>query len=169
MDAVNPEVTPEEPTYAPGLPAAAVTDAVGPVVTDTNVLVYALDPGEPPRRSVAREVLRALAERGDWLLPVQVMSELSNVALRKLGLTPDAVRDLLAVHRRAAARVLPLRPPVVDEALRGVREHGLSFYDAQIWAAARLAGAQTLLTEDLQTGRSLDGVRIVDPFTETGR
>jgi hypothetical protein len=34
--------------------------------------------------------------------------------------------------------VLPLTGPVVLEALRGVREHLLSHYEAQIWAVARL-------------------------------
>jgi len=66
--------------------------------------------------------------------------------------------------RRAALRVLPLQETVVDGALRGVDTHGLSHYDAQIWAAARLAGAATLLTEDLQPGRDLEGVIVVDPF-----
>ena len=34
--------------------------------------------------------------------------------------------------------LLPLTGPVVLEALRGVGEHMLSYYEAQIWAVARL-------------------------------
>ena len=40
----------------------------------------------------------------------------------------------------------------------------LSWWDALIVAAARSAGCSILLTEDLQHGQSLDGLRVVDPF-----
>lgn len=146
-----------------------VSDLPGPVVADTNVLVYAVDPHDDDRRRRAQQVLGELGGRGDWLLPVQVMAEFASVALRKLHLPPGDVRDHLATHRRAARRVLALRTPLVDEALRGVEAHGLSYYDAQIWAAARLAGAAVLLSEDLQTGRDLEGVRVLDPFAGTAR
>lgn len=46
----------------------------------------------------------------------------------------------------------------------GVREHHLSFWDAMLWATARQAGCVALLTEDQQHGRSLGGVRFIDPF-----
>ena len=45
-----------------------------------------------------------------------------------------------------------------------VRDHGLSFWDAMIWAVAKEAGATVLLTEDLQTGRELGGVTFLSPF-----
>jgi len=38
--------------------------------------------------------------------------------------------------------------------------HSFSFWDALIVEAARRAGATRLLTEDLQAGRQLDGIRI---------
>ena len=44
------------------------------------------------------------------------------------------------------------------------RLHGLSFWDALIIQAAGRAGCEVLLTEDLQAGRSIAGVRIMDPF-----
>lgn len=44
------------------------------------------------------------------------------------------------------------------------RLHGLSFWDALVVRAAKQAGCGVLLTEDLQDGREIDGVRIVDPF-----
>lgn len=41
---------------------------------------------------------------------------------------------------------------------------GLAFWDALIVAAARSAGCDALLTEDLQDGQDLDGLVVVDPF-----
>jgi predicted nucleic acid-binding protein len=54
--------------------------------------------------------------------------------------------------------VLPLTGPVALEALRGVREHLLSYYDAQIWAVARLGQVGAVLSEDFNLGAVLDGV-----------
>jgi hypothetical protein len=41
---------------------------------------------------------------------------------------------------------------------------GLAFWDAMLWAAAQRAGVRHLLTEDLQDGFELAGVRFVNPF-----
>src|ERR671916_347529 len=114
-------------------------------VLDTNVLVYALDRREPEKRDRAREVLRRLGASGA-ILPAQVLSEFANVCLRKL-------EPLLL-----AFPVLPLTGPVVLEAVGGVREHLLSYYDAQIWAVARLGQVGVVLSEDFNPGAVLDGV-----------
>lgn len=53
---------------------------------------------------------------------------------------------------------------VVLEALRGVQDHHLSFFDAQMWAVARLNEIPALLTQDMATGSTVAGVMIVDPF-----
>jgi predicted nucleic acid-binding protein len=44
------------------------------------------------------------------------------------------------------------------------RLHQISIWDALILQAARRANCQVVYTEDLQTGRKLDGVEIVNPF-----
>lgn len=49
-------------------------------------------------------------------------------------------------------------------ALQAHRDHGLSIWDAMIWAVSRRAGASLLLSEDFQDGRVLKGVRFVNPF-----
>lgn len=53
---------------------------------------------------------------------------------------------------------------VVLEALRGVRDHGLSYYDAQVWATARLNQVPVIFSKDFDSGRVLEGVRFVNPF-----
>ena len=60
--------------------------------------------------------------------------------------------------------VFDLTPMVILEALRGVRDHGLAYYDAQIWASARLNQVPVIFSEDFNTGSVLDGVRFVNPF-----
>jgi predicted nucleic acid-binding protein len=63
-----------------------------------------------------------------------------------------------------AFSVLALTGPVVLEALRGVGEHMLSYYDAQIWAIARLGQMGVVLSEDFNLGTVLDGVSFTNPL-----
>jgi hypothetical protein len=61
--------------------------------------------------------------------------------------------------------LLPLTGPVVLEALRGVREHMLSYYDAQrSGAVARLGQVAVILSEDFNPGAVLDGVSFANPL-----
>src|SRR5829696_3037045 len=115
-------------------------------VVDINLLVYALDRREPEKCERAREVLRRVSGAGTVALPAQVLSEFGGACLRKLEPGPDPETVRREVERLMLAfAVLPLTGPVVLEALRGVREHLLSYYDAQIWAVARLGQVGVLL------------------------
>ncbi len=57
----------------------------------------------------------------------------------------------------------------LDRAVGAVERHGLSFWDAMLWARAKRAGCSVLFSEDLQDGRRLDGVLFVDPFAPANR
>jgi predicted nucleic acid-binding protein len=134
-------------------------------VLDTNLLVYALDRSEPLKRDRAREVLRRAGGAGSAALPAQVLSEFANACLKKLEPRPDPEAIRREVERLLLAfPVFPLTGPVVLEALRGVREHLLSYYDAQVWAVARLGQVGVVLSEDFNPGAVLDGVSFANPL-----
>ena len=137
------------------------------ILIDTNVLVYVYDLSEPVKRRRALKTLERVRDAGAGVLSAQVLSELYNVVTRKLEppLTPGEADGQL----RALARVWPVVPVtsvVVFEAVRGVREYQLSFWDAQIWAAARLNHLSTVLSEEFDSGAVIEGVRFVDPFAD---
>jgi predicted nucleic acid-binding protein len=134
-------------------------------VLDTNLLVYAVDRREPLKRNRARELLRRVGRSGSAALPAQALAEFANACLRKLEPRPDPEAIRREVERLLLAfPVLPLTGPVVLEALRGVREHLLSYYDAQVWAAARLGQVGVVLSEDFNPGAVLDGVTFANPL-----
>ena len=132
---------------------------------DTNVLVYAIDLEEGERRARAVSWLEALARSRSGVLSTQALSELANVGLqrRKPHLDAGELTTLIDALRDAY-EILPVTPAIVQEALRGVRDHRLSWFDAQMWAAAHLHQVPFLLSEDMAAGATYDGVTIVDPF-----
>ena len=135
---------------------------------DTNLLVYAHDPGDAEKHARALALLAHLGSGRRMTLPAQALAEFSSVALRKLrpAIDPDELyRQVQGLE--GAFPVLPLTAAVVLEAIRGVRDHQLSYYDAQIWAAAKLAQIPVVLSEDFATGSVLEGVTFVDPFAPT--
>jgi predicted nucleic acid-binding protein len=55
-------------------------------------------------------------------------------------------------------------PKSLVKAFKGVKEYGLSFWDALIWAVVAEAGVDILLSEDFQHSRVLEGVEFCNPF-----
>ena len=129
------------------------------------MLVHAFDRREPEKRERAREVLRLVGGAGTAVLPAQVLSESGDACSRTLEARPDPQAVRREVERLMLAfLVLPISAPVVLEALRGVHEHLLSYYDAQIWAVARLGQVEAVLSEDFNPGAILDGVSFTSPL-----
>ena len=131
---------------------------------DTNVLVYAHDASETARHPIARQVLEQLWSDGTGTLSTQVLQEFYAVATAKLvvPLDPAEAREIVDLYR--AWPIVVITPSLILNASRLHEEGGIAFWDALIVEAARLAGADRLLTEDLQHGQLLGGVRIENPF-----
>ena len=124
---------------------------------DTNVLVYAQGPGM--KGDKARQ---ALADGG--VISVQVLNEFANVLRRKFRLEWRVVTAAVADVRELFDSIRPLDIETHEAAVTLAEAHGFSFYDSLIVASALRAGCETLLTEDLQAGRRIDSLTIVNPF-----
>jgi predicted nucleic acid-binding protein len=129
---------------------------------DTNVLVYADAVDEPIKQRQALDLIRRLLVQGDGVLSTQVLQEFVNVALKKLRLPAVLVQERLSLYRRF--EVVSTSVDAITAALTLTAQHSLSFYDALIVHAAQRSGCAALLSEDLQTGAVLGGVRILNPF-----
>jgi predicted nucleic acid-binding protein len=137
------------------------------VVVDTNVLVYALDHREPLKREIARRVLKRLLDAGAMVVTTQVLGEFYRCLTRQAKLALLA-RDALE-HVRELMQVVPVldtTAEVLEVALRGVESHRMDIFDAQIWAAASVAGIPLVLTEDCDDGLVIEEVRFVNPFAD---
>jgi predicted nucleic acid-binding protein len=136
-------------------------------MVDTNILIYAADPMAGGRGSCARELIRDLIDRKALTVSVQVLNKFYVVATRPHKPPSLSHADASQVVRDLAdsSTVVPLTQAVTLRALEALPRHGLSFWDALIWAAAKENGVSTIYTEDFQDGRDVEGVRFVNPFT----
>lgn len=124
---------------------------------DTNILVYAQQTGL--KATISQDLI---AQGG--MISVQVLNELTNL-LRKAD--QRSWRDIELVLDdvdNALEPAVPLTAATTRAALALARDHGFAFYDALILAAAIEAGCDVLYTEDVQHGRSIAGLAIVNPF-----
>ncbi len=135
------------------------------ILVDTNVLVYAYDLSEPKKQKRALEALRRLALGSRGRLSAQILGEFFRAITQKISapLSPSDAYGQIATLIRALS-TLSITPLIVLEAARGVRDHRLNYWDAQIWATARLNQIPLVLSEDFKDGFVLDGVRFINPF-----
>ena len=137
------------------------------VFVDTNVLVYQFDIRTPEKQQRAQLWLDRIWETHTGSVSFQVLQEFYAIVTRKLqpGLAPE-------VARRIVRALWAWQPIVVEDRITMIAwadqdRFGLSWWDALIVAAARVAECSCVLTEDLQHGQDLDGVRVVNPFLAT--
>jgi predicted nucleic acid-binding protein len=124
---------------------------------DTNVLVYATE-------RISTKALRANdLIAGQPVVSVQVLNEFTRILVRKANKTIDEVRLALAPIK-IGAEIVPVTLETHELALEIVRKHQFAIFDANIIAAAELAGCDVLYTEDLSDGQRIGKVTIRNPF-----
>ena len=129
---------------------------------DTNILVDSDDALSPEKHARAIELFTDHRERGAAVISLQVLQEYYATVTRKLGF--DAELAQRKVEMLAQGNVVRFEARDVIAAIELHRLTRISFWDAMIVHAARLAGASVLYTEDLQHGAVLGGVPVVNPF-----
>ena len=126
---------------------------------DTNVLLYAIS-GDAAKADRAEELIDA-----GGAVNVQVLNEITNVTRRKMGMTWTETREFLALIR-GLLNVQAVTIDIHEIGLALAERYGLSTFDAMIAAAALHANCDTLWSEDMQHGMTIDNrLRIVNPFS----
>lgn len=131
------------------------------VAFDSNVLVYA----ELERQSAKGQLARRLVEQlgGQAVVAAQVLGELLTVVRRRLpSALPEAIRQV--EDYAGAFDVVETDAPLIVLAAVFAERYRLQFWDALIWQASVKGKATILLTEDMEHGFTVDGMRAVNPF-----
>jgi predicted nucleic acid-binding protein len=132
---------------------------------DTNILAYAHDRSETAKQPAAAAILDSLWMSRTGALSTQVLQEFYAVATRKFKppMTKKKARTIVAQYSEWV--VAQIDAPMILASSRLEERHKMSFWDALVVEAAKRVGAHRLLSEDLQSGRRLDGVAIENPFS----
>ncbi|MEX1295433.1 MAG: PIN domain-containing protein [Candidatus Limnocylindrales bacterium] len=131
---------------------------------DTNVLLYAHDRAAGRKREIAAELLQHLWDTRSGATSTQVLQEFYVNATRKLPKPLSAPRARAVIGRYATWRVHRVEPSDIIAASDLERRHRQSFWDALVIVSAARIGAQRLVSEDMQHGRRIADMEIVDPF-----
>ena len=133
---------------------------------DTNVLTYLFDDSEPEKQARARARLEREQKKREIVASTQVLQELY-VSLTK-GKSPLATSEIAEAAVRAAAgyTIIHVDTALVLTGIAASRKHRISFWDALIVCAAKEADCDLLLSEDLNDGQVIEGVKIENPFKE---
>jgi predicted nucleic acid-binding protein len=136
----------------------------GRVFIDTNILIYALDPSAPEKRRVSADLLRQTISGRTLTLSPQSLNETYRVLTQRRRLMPvEAARGY--IRTLAPWAIAPLDAKTVERAFAVEDETGYSWWDSLMLAAALQADCRLFVSEDLQDGRTIAGMRIANPFT----
>lgn len=129
---------------------------------DTNVIAYAFDRKAEQKRKRALELM---ALESPWVISWQIVQEFCSVALHRFSIPLDHefLGDYLEMILLPHCKVMP-GASLYRQAVQIHRDTQYRYYDSLVVAAALAAGASVLYSEDLQHGRMIGNLRIVNPF-----
>ena len=134
------------------------------VFFDSNVLIYTDDFRDPTKNSRARALVREHLRAGTGVVSTQVLQEYFVAVTNKFKTNLDFASARRKVELFTEFDVVV---PLVTDILAAIdlhKLHGFNFWDGLIVRMASQSGCSVLLTDDLQHGQAIDGVRIVNPF-----
>jgi len=132
------------------------------IFVDTNVFIYRFDQSAPAKKAKAVEILSQLESSGTGVVSTQIMEEFYSIATGKVGIPANLA--LSAISAMDVFEIVTVSPSLVVQAAELTQRKSLSLWDALVVTAAKFAKCSVLLSEDLNHGELIDGVRIENPF-----
>jgi len=132
---------------------------------DTNVLIYAHDVDARAKHHVAKALLAELWSERTGVVSLQVLQEFYVNVTRKIAhpLLKESARLVVSTYTIWCVETTPSE---ISTAFRIEDEAQIGFWDALIVASALKGGATRILSEDLNAGQRIAGIRIENPFSE---
>lgn len=134
------------------------------IFLDTNVLVYLYDRDAPEKQARSTAILENSSRTADLVISTQVLQEFYVTVTRKFSRYVSDVETISAMRSLRELLTVQIDVAMIFNAVEIGRRFQLSFWDALIIEAARVAGCARLLTEDLQHGLRIGDLTIENPF-----
>jgi predicted nucleic acid-binding protein len=98
------------------------------------------------------------------VVSLKVLSEFAAVCRRKHGMNWDDISDSLSAIKGLCDPPVSLTLKTHEAAIEIAGHHGFHIYDSLILAAAQQAGCTSVYSEDMQRGRRIGSLQILNPF-----
>lgn len=132
------------------------------IFLDTNVLCYLYDSRDRKKQDSAQKIFSNLLISYYIQISVQVLQKFCNVCLNKIHIPSDKVQDYVKLFSQLPVHLNNAQ--TISNALTISRETQFSFWDSLIISAAEESKCNILLSEDLNDGQIVHGIKIVNPF-----
>jgi predicted nucleic acid-binding protein len=129
---------------------------------DTNILIYSDDADEPEKQKVALNLLKSGWHNGNAVMSTQVLQEYFSASTRKLKIPAEQAQR--KIELLSHLEIASIEHQDIVRAIELHRLHSFSFWDSLIVRMAQKTACAILYSEDMQDGRKIDGVQIVNPF-----
>jgi predicted nucleic acid-binding protein len=136
---------------------------VAEIFLDTNILLYAIStaPAELTKASIARTVL----QNADWGWSAQIAAEFVRASTSAKNARPLSLAEARTfIEAWGAFQSVAVDHAIVLDAINIAERFQISYFDAQVTAAAKRLGCKRIYTEDLNHGQDYGGVLAFNPF-----
>ena len=135
---------------------------ISKVFIDTNILVYSNDKAYPKKQNKSKEIIREVFKNGNGVISTQILHEYFVISTQKLKLSARDVRNQM--DNLLDFEVIEIDVPLIKEAIDCSILDQISYWDALVVVSAQKGGCALLLTEDLNHGQVIKGVKIENIF-----
>jgi predicted nucleic acid-binding protein len=128
-------------------------------LVDTNVVVYLYDSDNPEKGESAQQLIETIVPRNLAVISTQIAGELFYHLNKYLKNAKEVVSLYLDNFK-----VLEVNSLIIKETMRAVSQYHMSYWDAQIWASAKLNQVPFVISEDVPGQNPLETVTYLNPF-----
>jgi predicted nucleic acid-binding protein len=138
---------------------------VAKIFIDTNILVYTVDQFDKEKQKTSRKILKEIAANETVVISTQVLQEFYNACTKKLNMNPLKAKEYIHNYIENF-EVIQNGPAIIERGIDiNIISH-ISFWDALLIAAAESSNSTEIISEDLNDGQIIDGIKIKNPFID---
>ena len=121
-----------------------------------------LNKDDTAKQKACSDYLVELEEKATIVISTQVVKEVSAVLLRKFNYPIPELKALISFLEKFEVVETPVSS--IRSGIDIMESHQLSFWDSLICAAAASANCSAIVTEDMNHGQEILGMKIQSPF-----
>jgi len=137
------------------------------IFIDTNILVYAHDRSSGKKYEISKTIVEKLWVGRNGVLSTQVLQEFFYIVTKKIISPLSISKAKEIVEKLLYWQIVVNDGQIILQAIDLCKKYKYSFWDSLIIQSAISAKANLLLTEDLQSGQIIEGVKILNPFEQS--